>query len=85
MSRYVNKFELKDLFHVDCINRMCAELPDTTASAGYACPGCKVPLFPSSTNTGKIAEDVRMVFKGMKWTENMRVFQSCFLKACFTC
>ncbi|TPX30212.1 hypothetical protein SmJEL517_g06171 [Synchytrium microbalum] len=60
-----------DLFHVDCINSHCAKLPEHTASAGYSCPSCHVPIIPPDNVNSQIAELVRNTFRDASWAQHI--------------
>ncbi|CAB0014773.1 unnamed protein product [Nesidiocoris tenuis] len=47
------------LFHWSCLSEHCASLPDTTAPAGYQCPQCSQPIFPSA-NAGSLTSNLCM-------------------------
>ena len=38
-----------DVFHLDCLEGFCGNLPSNTAIAGFGCPICKVGLLMGDT------------------------------------
>ncbi len=56
-----------DIFHLDCLNRYANELPSNTAPAGYTCPTCNRPLFPSSTASSPVAVCLQRTLSDVSW------------------
>jgi len=40
-----------DMFHPECLDMHASSLPPHTAKAGYLCPSCSKPLFPTDERT----------------------------------
>lgn len=60
-----------DLFHVDCLNKVCNEKPNTTAPAGYTCPVCSMGIIPSEGAGGAVANGVRIAFGNSDWGKGL--------------
>ncbi|CAM9679691.1 unnamed protein product [Lampetra fluviatilis] len=56
-----------DVFHWACLNTMAAQLPPNTAPAGYCCPSCKAPIFPSPNLAGPVATALRAQLSSVNW------------------
>lgn len=57
----------EDLFHWACINERAAQLPRNTAPAGYQCPSCNGPIFPSANLAGPVASALREKLATVNW------------------
>ncbi|XP_048369956.1 zinc finger protein-like 1 [Sphaerodactylus townsendi] len=56
-----------DLFHWSCLNEMANQLPSNTAPAGYQCPSCKAPIFPSANLVSPVASVLREKLSTVNW------------------
>jgi hypothetical protein len=63
-----------DLFHPNCLNNYAGNLPSHTAKAGYSCPVCQKPIFPSGDTT-LLSKKVNEYLKTAPWTKNLRELQ----------
>jgi hypothetical protein len=70
----------KDLGSVECVRLMCyhvfdwnalnnhfAQLPPTTAPAGFKCPICSAGIFPAENQAGPVAEALREKLRLAPW------------------
>ncbi|KAM4611227.1 zinc finger protein-like 1 [Discoglossus pictus] len=56
-----------DLFHWSCLNDLASQLPPNTAPAGYRCPSCQGPVFPSSNLVSPVATTLREKLSTVNW------------------
>ncbi|XP_015266305.1 PREDICTED: zinc finger protein-like 1 [Gekko japonicus] len=56
-----------DLFHWSCLNEMANQLPPNTAPAGYQCPSCNAPIFPSANLVSPVASVLREKLSTVNW------------------
>ncbi|KAM3601274.1 uncharacterized protein V6R79_010146 [Siganus canaliculatus] len=56
-----------DVFHWSCLNNLASRLPLHTAPAGYQCPVCQGPVFPSSNLASPIADVLREQLSSVNW------------------
>jgi len=59
-----------DLFHPECIDVYASSLPAHTAKAGYLCPLCTKPLFPSDTSS-PLAQDLTRHLSQTAWSSSL--------------
>jgi len=55
------------VFDWNALNQKFKELPPTTAPAGYKCPVCGGPVFPSDNQAGPVADALREKLKTASW------------------
>lgn len=55
------------LFHWDCFDARASQLPDTTAPAGYKCPSCLEPIFPSENQQSPVIDKLKMKLQTVNW------------------
>ncbi|KAI9032153.1 hypothetical protein DFJ74DRAFT_701786 [Hyaloraphidium curvatum] len=60
-----------DLFHTNCVNDACNQLPNTTAPAGYMCATCQTPIIPPDNVNSPLAEIIRSKFQDAKWAQHI--------------
>ena len=60
-------FATSDVFDWNALNQKFKELPPTTAPAGYKCPVCGGPVFPSDNQAGPVADALREKLKTASW------------------
>ncbi|CAG08891.1 unnamed protein product, partial [Tetraodon nigroviridis] len=56
-----------DVFHWSCLNNLASRLPLHTAPAGYQCPVCQGPVFPSPNLASPIADQLREQLSSVNW------------------
>lgn len=56
-----------DVFHWSCLNTLASRLPLHTAPAGYQCPVCQGPVFPSPNLASPIADQLREQLSSVNW------------------
>lgn len=55
------------LFHWVCLERHFRALPASTAPAGYTCPCCSSPVFPSDNLVSPVADKLRSILQDVNW------------------
>jgi len=55
------------VFHWTCLNKYCSTLPPNTAPAGYTCPDCNIPIFPSSSTPSPIYMVLKKKLATTEW------------------
>ncbi|KAL6264144.1 hypothetical protein P5V15_004223 [Pogonomyrmex californicus] len=55
------------MFHWICLDRYARDLPATTAPAGYACPTCRVCIFPQPKLVSPVADVLREKLATVNW------------------
>jgi len=58
------------VFHWACLNARFAQLPNTTAPAGYKCPSCLDTIFPASNQTSPVIDQLRQKLETVNWARN---------------
>ncbi|XP_044115567.1 zinc finger protein-like 1 [Neovison vison] len=66
-NRETTRLVCYDLFHWACLNERAAQLPRNTAPAGYQCPTCSGPIFPSNNLAGPVASALREKLATVNW------------------
>ncbi|XP_053544850.1 zinc finger protein-like 1 [Bombina bombina] len=66
-SKDTTRLVCYDLFHWSCLNDMASQLPPNTAPAGYRCPTCQGPVFPSPNQAGPVATSLREKLSTVNW------------------
>lgn len=66
-SRETTRLVCYDLFHWACLNERAAQLPRNTAPAGYQCPSCGGPIFPTANLAGPVASALREKLATVNW------------------
>lgn len=61
------KFFMTDVFHWHCLDQYAKQLPATIAPAGYTCPTCNSPIFPSSNLVSPVADILCQKFETVNW------------------
>ncbi|MGH0187425.1 UNVERIFIED_CONTAM: hypothetical protein FKN15_025083 [Acipenser sinensis] len=56
-----------DVFHWSCLNELASQLPRNTAPAGYQCPACQGPVFPTPNLVGPVAAALREKLTSVNW------------------
>ncbi|KAK1154977.1 zinc finger protein-like 1 [Acipenser oxyrinchus oxyrinchus] len=56
-----------DVFHWSCLNELASQLPRNTAPAGYQCPACQGPVFPTPNLVGPVAAALREKLASVNW------------------
>ena len=56
-----------DVFDWNALNSHFGQLPQTTAPAGFKCPSCSGPVFPSENQGGPVVEALREKLKLASW------------------
>lgn len=55
------------MFHWSCLDHLSRQLPPTTAPAGYVCPSCRHPLFPTPNLISPVADVLKEKLAGVNW------------------
>ena len=58
---------ISDVFHWNCLNTYCRQMPGYTAPAGYTCPTCSYCIFPPSNLSSPIGEALRAQLGQVNW------------------
>uniref|UniRef100_A0A915D8S8 Zinc finger protein-like 1 homolog n=1 Tax=Ditylenchus dipsaci TaxID=166011 RepID=A0A915D8S8_9BILA len=58
------------VFHWACLNGRFAQLPNTTAPAGYKCPSCLDVIFPANNQTSPVVDLLREKLQTVNWARN---------------
>jgi len=62
-----------DLFHPECIDVHAKSLPQNTAKAGYSCPACSLPLFPTEENNSYLANQLNRYLSQASWASHLLI------------
>ena len=63
----LNRFLFADIYHLNCLNEFANGLPPNTAPAGYTCPTCHKPIFPSTAVNSPVANNLRKILADESW------------------
>lgn len=55
------------VFHWQCLNEHCSQLPSTTAPAGYTCPTCGHEVIPKENVVSPVADVIRRKLDSAAW------------------
>ncbi|KAI1719467.1 zinc finger protein-like 1 like protein [Ditylenchus destructor] len=69
-SREPIRLKCFHVFHWDCLNARFAQLPNTTAPAGYKCPSCLDVVFPTTNQSSPVVDLLRSKLETVNWARN---------------
>ncbi|XP_054153163.1 zinc finger protein-like 1 [Oppia nitens] len=55
------------IYHLNCLNGYANQLPSNTAPAGYTCPTCQKPMFPTSNANSPVINLFRKLLSDESW------------------
>lgn len=67
----VLRLQCLDMFHPECLDFHASSLPPHTAKAGYICPVCTKPLFPTGDNENPIVFKLNQYLSKAPWASNL--------------
>lgn len=55
------------LYHWNCLDNHCRNMPATTTPEGYTCPQCEAAIFPSENLVSPVADQLRKQLQDVNW------------------
>eukprot|EP00088_Acartia_fossae_P070998 TRINITY_DN9644_c0_g1_i2.p1 TRINITY_DN9644_c0_g1~~TRINITY_DN9644_c0_g1_i2.p1 ORF type:complete len:320 (-),score=47.15 TRINITY_DN9644_c0_g1_i2:213-1172(-) len=55
------------LYHWNCLDNHCRNLPPTTTPEGYTCVQCDAPIFPAENLVSPVADQLRKCLQDVNW------------------
>eukprot|EP01100_Stratorugosa_tubuloviscum_P015654 TRINITY_DN917_c2_g1_i1.p1 TRINITY_DN917_c2_g1~~TRINITY_DN917_c2_g1_i1.p1 ORF type:complete len:273 (+),score=107.90 TRINITY_DN917_c2_g1_i1:87-905(+) len=65
-----------DVFHTNCLDKYCSNLPAHTTQAGYICPICSKPIIPSADNQNAITNAINEYLSLALWFKKFSTINS---------